>query len=203
MQRRLALLEIRDDRGVGAYLSFVDDRGDFYFAADGLSGNLALTGFQDVPSPRVLRVRRDSDTVDESFMLDLGALLHTPATFGFWPVSDTKFVVQAWASDVDPQTVIPAGERWADGSLRPAVEDWLGAGAIISFLDGKCSPEAALAKTSFLAVQNQLADMLRDCISGVELYEKSHPDDVTLASAFNASSNVPVLREGAYIDSKI
>ena len=101
---------ISDDRGVGAYLSFVDGNGDFYFSADGLSGSLALTGTQDVPTPRVLRVRQGADAVDPSFMLDLGELLATPATFGFRPVSATKFVVQAWATDVDPASVLAPGD---------------------------------------------------------------------------------------------
>jgi 2-phosphosulfolactate phosphatase len=55
--------------------------------------------------------------------------------------------------------VIPAGERWStDGSLRPAYEDWLGAGAIISQLAGRLSPEARAARAAFLDAQAQLAE---------------------------------------------
>jgi hypothetical protein len=100
---------LRDQRAVGAYLSLVDDRGDVYFAADGLSGDLALSGLQDVPTSRVLRVQSGADEVDPDFMLDLGGLLDTPGTFGFWPVADGQFVVQAWASDVDPAQVLEPG----------------------------------------------------------------------------------------------
>jgi hypothetical protein len=100
---------IQDDRGVGAYLSFVADDGHFYFAADGLSGNLALAGLQDVPTSRVLRVKSGEEQIDPSYLLDLGELLDTPGTFGFWPVSGSAFVTQAWASDVDPADVLEPG----------------------------------------------------------------------------------------------
>src|SRR5581483_4161214 len=45
--------------------------------------------------------------------------------------------------------VIPAGEQWESGELRPCVEDLLGAGAIISELPGRRSPEAELAVACF------------------------------------------------------
>jgi hypothetical protein len=111
---------LRDARGMGAYLSFLDSRGDLYLAADALSGDLALAG-QDVPSSRVLRVQNGADEVDPGYMLDLGQLLDTPATFGFWPVEGDKFVVQAWASDVDPSEVLEPG----NGSFGAPYFDWM------------------------------------------------------------------------------
>jgi 2-phosphosulfolactate phosphatase len=96
--------------------------------------------------------------------------------------------------------VIPAGERWpSDGSLRPAFEDWVGAGAIISYLAGTWSPEAHAAATTFRGVQSDLTGLLQSCGSGKELLVRGFAQDVALASALNVSACVPVCREGAYV----
>ena len=95
--------------------------------------------------------------------------------------------------------VIPAGERWDDGAVRFAVEDLLGAGAIVRYLGGTRSPEAALAETAFLGVQPNLARALRECVSGRELVERGFEADVMLASELDSSTNVPMLKEGAYV----
>lgn len=130
---------LRDERGVGALLSFVNDEGDFYFAADGLAGELSLAKLQDVPSSRVLRVRRGEDAVDPSFLLDLGEILNTPATFGFWPVSESKFVVQAWASDVAPEMVLEPGEG---GWGKPYYDWWF-----VDSESGDAQPVRGLARS--------------------------------------------------------
>ena len=36
-------------------------------------------------------------------------MLGTVATFGFWPVGTDQFIVQAWASDVEPASVLEPG----------------------------------------------------------------------------------------------
>ncbi|MBD2409707.1 hypothetical protein FACHB389_10160 [Nostoc calcicola FACHB-389] len=102
----------------------------------------------------------------------------------------------------DKIAVIPAGERWKDdGSLRPAFEDLIGAGAIISYLRGSLSPEAEAAVAAFQAFHQDLLGYLKKCSSGKELIEKGFEPDVELAAAFNVSDCVPLLTDNAYVDS--
>ena len=94
--------------------------------------------------------------------------------------------------------VIPAGERWEDGSLRPAIEDLLGAGAIISELGGTLSPEALVARDAFLSARADLSNRIKESVSGRELRDKGFPQDVDIALELNASSCVPMLSNGAF-----
>lgn len=94
--------------------------------------------------------------------------------------------------------VIPAGERWRDNSLRFAIEDWLGAGAILNELDGDFSPEARAARETFRALESEIPTLVMQCSSGKELIEINFARDVELASALNVSDAVPFLRNGAY-----
>ena len=95
--------------------------------------------------------------------------------------------------------VIPAGERWPDGSLRPAVEDWLAAGAIIHYLNGTRSPEAASATAAFSDSCSSLTECLWQCSSGRELLERGFESDISYAADLNISSTAPILCNGAYI----
>jgi 2-phosphosulfolactate phosphatase len=95
--------------------------------------------------------------------------------------------------------VIPAGERWSDESLRPAIEDLIGAGAIIHHLPGTRSPEAALAEAAFLHFQDDLKSCLLGCSSGKELVERGFRGDVELAYELDESNCAPILAQGAYV----
>jgi 2-phosphosulfolactate phosphatase len=96
-------------------------------------------------------------------------------------------------------SVIPAGEKWEDGSLRPALEDLIGAGAILSYLEGRLSPEAEIAIAAFHGVKDNLAIALRKCSSGKELIARGFATDIELAAAINISSCVPLFTHSAYI----
>ncbi|MGQ4809012.1 2-phosphosulfolactate phosphatase [Candidatus Entotheonellaceae bacterium PAL068K] len=100
--------------------------------------------------------------------------------------------------------VIPAGERWkGDGSLRPSFEDLIGAGAIISHLNGRRSPEALVALAAFRAVESALDNELRQCSSGKELIERGLATDVMLAAQLNVSACAPLLVDEAYIRAEV
>jgi 2-phosphosulfolactate phosphatase len=101
-------------------------------------------------------------------------------------------------------TVIAAGERWKrDGLLRPAIEDLIGAGAIITHLDGQWSPEAETAVASFRSAESDLLDSLSRCGSGKELIGRGFNEDVQLAGQLNVSSAAPLLTDGAYRSSDV
>lgn len=86
--------------------------------------------------------------------------------------------------------VVPAGETWDDGSLRPSIEDLLGAGAVINALRGSRSPEACAATAVFEEFRPRLHEALRACSSGKELIERGFDADVQLAAELDTSSSV-------------
>lgn len=94
--------------------------------------------------------------------------------------------------------VIPAGERWEDGALRPCLEDWLGAGAIISWLDGSLSPEARAARSAFENASTDLLEQLTHSSSGREKLSRDEEGDLVLAAAIDASDCVPLLVDGYF-----
>ena len=85
--------------------------------------------------------------------------------------------------------LVPAGERWPDGGLRPCLEDWLGAGAILSFLDGRPAPEVLEARAAFDSHKHDLEAALLACESG---RERGYAEDVRMAAQINVSDCAPV-----------
>ena len=96
--------------------------------------------------------------------------------------------------------IVPAGERWSDSSIRPSFEDFVGAGAIISYLEGRLSPEAQAAAIAYRGIQSNLENLVKQCVSGRELIERGFEQDVKLAVELNISKCVPLLDNGIYIN---
>jgi 2-phosphosulfolactate phosphatase len=112
----------------------------------------------------------------------------------------------AWAAAASgPIAVVSAGERWPDGSLRPAVEDLWGAGAFLDALPGRfaLSPEAGAARAAYREVAGSLATALRESVSGRELIGLGFAGDVQIAAEAGQSTAVPVLRDGWFTASDI
>jgi 2-phosphosulfolactate phosphatase len=99
-----------------------------------------------------------------------------------------------------PIAVIAAGEVSDDGSLRPAIEDLLGAGAVISArADRMPSPEARVAAGTFEATRATLGELIGDCASARELTAVGFADDVAMATDLDVCHVAAELRSGAYV----
>jgi 2-phosphosulfolactate phosphatase len=97
-----------------------------------------------------------------------------------------------------PVLVLACGERWTDGTLRPSLEDLLGAGAVLSHLGGDLSPEAKSAVAAWEDAKKTVADTLLRCSSGRDLVARGFRTDVEYASAYDVSDVVPILIDGAF-----
>ena len=100
--------------------------------------------------------------------------------------------------------LVPADAGAAARTARRfAVEDLLGAGAIVDALGVRgidhTSPEAAAAGEAFRGLRAARRHLLAASGSGQELAERGAPDEVRAAAELDASTAVPVLREGVFV----
>ena len=148
-----------------------------------------------LPSPNGSTCSRACTDIPYTF---LGALVNAGAVAGL--------VTRLLADGSHGVTIIACGEREKEpnpgGDLRPAIEDYLGAGAIISSLDCLKSPEARVCETAFTSSLPNLSDLIWDCASGRELRELGFPDDITFASRLNALDTVPILKESHFTNQR-
>jgi 2-phosphosulfolactate phosphatase len=94
--------------------------------------------------------------------------------------------------------IVASGERWpGTNDLRPCLEDWLGAGAMVELLDG-ASGTALAAAAAFVEARSDLGSRLRTGPSGEELAALGFADDVDAAVDLDADDVAPELRDGAY-----
>jgi 2-phosphosulfolactate phosphatase len=104
-------------------------------------------------------------------------------------------------------TVVAAGERRSAGSLRPAIEDLWGAGAVIAYLlDAgwtSLSPEAELARTGYESIRGRELISLAASASGRELADKRFATDVEIAAETNVSNAVPIIVDGCFLHADV
>ncbi|MEQ6902200.1 2-phosphosulfolactate phosphatase [Nocardioides sp. YIM 152588] len=104
--------------------------------------------------------------------------------------------------------VVAAGERWPDGTLRPAVEDLWGAGAVLAALRRQLpggertalSPEAEAALAAYERVAADLPALLPTVAGGRELDDAGFGADVAAAADRDAEDVVPVLTGDGFVD---
>lgn len=126
----------------------------------------------------------------------VAACLRNARAIGRWLIDS------GYGTLAQPIGVIAAGERWPDGTMRPCVEDLLGAATVldrITHVPGGLSVEAAVAVAGFATVRDVTA-AIRGCISGRQLVARGFGDDVDVAVAANVSLTVPLLTNGVFVN---
>ena len=154
--------------------------------------SLSPVSLLDIPSGTRLVLPSPNGSAVAAALADAGAVVLA----GCLRNASAVARVARGAAGEGPVAVVAAGERWPDGALRPAVEDLLGAGAVLDALGGRPSPEARAAVAAWR--RRDLPHDLLECASGRELAALGRGAEVRLAAGHDVSQVVPVLRGGAF-----
>lgn len=96
--------------------------------------------------------------------------------------------------------VVACGERWPDGTLRPALEDHVGAGGIVAALGRPdLSAEARAAALLHESLGATRRATLADCASARELVERGFGADVDLCLDEDASDVAARLADDRFV----
>jgi 2-phosphosulfolactate phosphatase len=158
------------------------------------------------------RSTRQGRTLSPASLLDLedgtrlvlpspngSAIAHAAASSGVPIVAASlrnAAAATAFLTRYDRVGIVAAGERWTDGSLRPAYEDWIGAGVVIEGLlrrGTRGSPDAEAAAAAAARPRP-----LAECTSGLELVAKGFAVDVELAQERDVCSAVAFMQSGRF-----
>jgi 2-phosphosulfolactate phosphatase len=189
------------ERGAEA-VAYAEDRGAF--VGEDRGSNVADTAYSLSPSSLLTippGTRLVLPSPNGATLLHLAAELNSNVLAGC--LRNAAATAAACRPIEGNVSIIAAGERWRDsgnatGSLRPALEDLIGAGAILDALSlARPSPEALAAIAAYRAASD-LGQWLRECASGRELIERGRAADVALAAQANVSRQVLRLRDGAF-----
>jgi len=130
----------------------------------------------------------------------LGALTNASA------VADAVLDEQTRRADRTSIAVIACGELSGDAAapdLRFAVEDLLGAGAVVDALGelgiDHTSPEAAAAAEAYRGLRGAVRHLLTASGSGQELLDRDARAEVLAAATPESQASVPVLRAGVFV----
>ncbi|AIQ54134.1 2-phosphosulfolactate phosphatase [Paenibacillus sp. FSL R7-0331] len=102
-------------------------------------------------------------------------------------------------------TVVPCGEKWPDvigseNNLRPGIEDYLGAGLILSKLTGSKSAEAEVCIGALRSSGQRIRELIWECTSARELRGRGFEADVTYCCQVDISYAVPVMQHNRFIN---
>jgi 2-phosphosulfolactate phosphatase len=126
----------------------------------------------------------------------VGASLRNAAAVADW-------IAREHDAETASIAVVAAGERWPDGSLRPAIEDLWGAGAVLAALEDHdwpgLSPEAAMAADAYRLIAGREESHLMVSASGRELVEAGYAEDVVVATEVGLGTTVPLLSDRGFI----